>query len=74
MAEPSKLPEMLTPVEVATILSMSVESLANWRSQGVGPPFMKKTESTKARVLYRREDLLKWIDDLPLIVPSKRKD
>ena len=33
-------------------------SLANWRSEGAGPPFVK----IGARVAYRGRDLNKWLD------------
>ena len=32
---------LLTPAELATMLGMSVRTLANWRSAGKGPPYVK---------------------------------
>lgn len=37
----AKLPELLTPEEVAAITGMSVETLAQWRSQKRGIPYLK---------------------------------
>ncbi|MCH4858786.1 helix-turn-helix transcriptional regulator [Bifidobacterium pseudocatenulatum] len=33
--------DLLTPAELAAMLGMSVRTLANWRSTGKGPPYLK---------------------------------
>ena len=33
--------DLLTPAELAVMLGMSVRTLANWRSTGKGPPYVK---------------------------------
>lgn len=33
--------DLLTPSELAVMLGMSVRTLANWRSTGKGPPYLK---------------------------------
>lgn len=33
--------DLLTPNELAAMLGMSVRTLANWRSTGKGPPYLK---------------------------------
>lgn len=33
--------DLLTPGELAVMLGMSVRTLANWRSTGKGPPYLK---------------------------------
>ncbi len=50
--------EYLTPCEVVARYEgkISVRTLANWRSSGVSPPFVK----VGGRILYRRTDLLEW--------------
>ena len=52
------LKEYLTPEEVVTRYQgqISVRTLANWRSSGVSPPFVK----VGGRILYRIKDLLEW--------------
>lgn len=47
-----------TPQEVADRYhgKVTVRTLANWRSQGVSPPFVK----VGGRILYRIEDVLDW--------------
>jgi hypothetical protein len=52
------LKEYLTPEEVVNRYQgqISVRTLANWRSSGVSPPFVK----IGGRILYRMNDLLEW--------------
>ncbi|TDB86444.1 DNA-binding protein [Actinomadura sp. KC216] len=58
MAEPHPLPALATPKEVAAYLRKSPKTLANWRSQGIGPKPRKVGHS----VLYRRRDVDAWLD------------
>lgn len=48
---------MLTPVELASRLKMSEGTLANWRSQGKGPKYLKLEDDT---VRYRLLDVQEW--------------
>lgn len=48
----------LTPTQVATVLGLSTATLANWRSLGRGPAYIK----LGARVRYRAEDIERWVD------------
>lgn len=52
--------EFLTPCEVAQRYEgkITVRTLANWRSQGIGPPFVK----VGGRILYRSKILAEWED------------
>jgi hypothetical protein len=52
------LDRLLTPTEVAAITSLSIETLAQWRSQRRGIPFVKISRNV---VRYRKEDLDFWI-------------
>lgn len=47
-----------TPQEVADRYhgKVTVRTLANWRSQGISPPFVK----VGGRILYRVEDVIEW--------------
>jgi predicted DNA-binding transcriptional regulator AlpA len=51
--------QMLTAHEVASILRLSVPTLSEWRSSGIGPTFKRLGHRT---IRYRREDVLAWID------------
>lgn len=50
--------ELLTPVELGTMLGKSPASLSQWRYMGIGPRFIKA-----GRVIrYRRSDIDAWLD------------
>jgi len=48
---------LLTPDEAATYLKYQVKTLANLRSMGGGPPYLKR----RGRIFYRTEDLDSWL-------------
>jgi predicted DNA-binding transcriptional regulator AlpA len=52
------LDRLLTPGDVAAITGLSVETLAQWRSQRRGIPFVKISRNF---VRYRKADLDFWI-------------
>lgn len=59
MGKSSKEPaDHLTPVEVVTRWkhTVTMATLANWRSNGSGPKYLK----IGGRVLYRRADIEAW--------------
>ena len=49
--------ELLTLVEVATVLRTPVATLRYWRHLGVGPDGFRLGR----RVVYRREDINRWL-------------
>jgi len=49
---------ILTATEVAEQTGLSVETLAQWRSQGKGPPYVKISRNC---VRYRQSDLDGWL-------------
>jgi predicted DNA-binding transcriptional regulator AlpA len=49
---------LLTPEDVAAITGLSVETLAQWRSQKRGPPYLKISRNC---VRYRQSDLDGWV-------------
>jgi predicted DNA-binding transcriptional regulator AlpA len=55
LAAPSRL---LTPAEVAEQTGLSLETLAQWRSQGRGAPYVKISRNC---VRYRQSDLDGWV-------------
>ena len=48
-----------TAKEVEVLYGLDYQTLANWRSQGKGPRYVK---AGARRVLYRRTDLDKWME------------
>ena len=51
-----------TPAQLVTYLGvdLTIKTLANWRSSGYGPPFVKVGTS----VLYRRASVDRWLDSM----------
>lgn len=54
------LPDVATRAEVAAYTRISKPTLARWAMEGKGPKFRK----AGGRVLYRRADVLSWLDSL----------
>lgn len=55
-------PQLLTDEDVARILGIQRKTLAQWRSDGVGPPFVR-LGGHGGRIRYDLEDLKKWIEE-----------
>jgi predicted DNA-binding transcriptional regulator AlpA len=51
---------LLKPEDVAEITGLSVETLAQWRSQKRGPKFVKISRNC---VRYRQSDLDAWVSE-----------
>ena len=49
---------LATPEEVAGYLRKSEGTLANWRSLGIGPPYIKAGDGS---VRYRWTEVEKWL-------------
>jgi excisionase family DNA binding protein len=52
--------------EAAVYLGLSEKTLANWRSRGIGPRYVRRRS-----VRYRRADLDSWLGDEPYGQESK---
>ena len=50
--------ENLRPDEAASYLRTSERTLARWRNQRIGPPWVRAGRA----VLYRRKDLEEWLE------------
>ncbi len=48
--------ELLTPAEVAELWELPERTLADWRSRGIGPAFIKLGRHCR----YRMEDVLRY--------------
>lgn len=51
----------LNSQEAADILRLSIRTLERKRVEGTGPPYLKAGKGSRARVLYRLEDLEAWL-------------
>lgn len=49
--------ELLTPDEAARELRAAASTLARWRSDGNGPPYIKR----RGRVFYRRQEITDFV-------------
>lgn len=61
------LPELLVPRETAKTLRTTTGNLANRRSQGLGPPFVK----LGGRIFYPKDLLVRYIAER-IVDPSRR--
>jgi predicted DNA-binding transcriptional regulator AlpA len=52
------LPELISPTELANMLGITTGALANNRSAGKGPRYVKLGK----QVFYRKTDVQAWID------------
>jgi predicted DNA-binding transcriptional regulator AlpA len=52
--------KLLTAQDVSELTGLSVETLAQWRSQKQGPPFVKISRNC---VRYRQSDLDGWVSE-----------
>jgi predicted DNA-binding transcriptional regulator AlpA len=57
---PAVSPRLLTAEDVAEVTGLSVETLAQWRSQRRGIPFLKISRNV---VRYRQNDLDAWLSE-----------
>lgn len=48
--------------EAAAMLGVSSRTLANWRTLGIGPAFVR-VGAVHSRTLYRLDDLNAWLDN-----------
>ncbi|MFF9153825.1 helix-turn-helix transcriptional regulator [Streptomyces sp. NPDC014846] len=53
--------ELLTPAQVSAWTKLSLKALANARSRGAGPSYVKLGRGVSAPVRYRRRDVDAWI-------------
>lgn len=56
---PSIAPAAMVTTEAAVYIGRDPKTLANWRSLGIGPSFVK---ADGGGVLYRRVDLDAWLE------------
>jgi hypothetical protein len=49
---------LLTEVQAADVLNLSIRTLQAWRAKGAGPSFVRAGRAIR----YRRRDLVAWMD------------
>ncbi|MFF0704983.1 helix-turn-helix transcriptional regulator [Streptomyces tendae] len=54
--------DFITPAEFAAIARVRPGTPAQWRHRGVGPEWFKLGSGRTSRVLYRRSDVLAWLE------------
>jgi DNA-binding transcriptional MerR regulator len=50
--------ELLTEIQAADLLRLSVRTLQAWRTRGFGPAFVRAGRAVR----YRHQDLIAWIE------------
>lgn len=63
----SKAVHLLTAEDVADVTGLSTETLAQWRSQRRGIPFIKISRNC---VRYRQDDLQQWLQSRLIMTTS----
>ena len=53
------VPQLLTPEEASEVLKVSVVSMANWRTQGCGPTYIR----AEGKVLYALADIHLYLSE-----------
>ncbi|MET8803615.1 helix-turn-helix domain-containing protein [Streptomyces sp. NPDC004546] len=53
--------EWLTPKEASALTKLSLQTLANHRSQRIGIPYTKLGPGRAGRVRYRRSDVVRYL-------------
>src|SRR5947209_983071 len=56
------LSDLLSPPQAAAYLGKSPKSMAVWRNQGLGPPWLRVGTGPTAPVRYRRAELIAWLE------------
>lgn len=56
-------PQYLSPKEASILLSVSVNLLQKWRTQGVGIPYVKMGSSSSSIIRYKVDDLLEYVEN-----------
>lgn len=56
--------DFLTPEEASEVVCISTTALENHRVNSTGPRYYKIGPGHTAKILYRRQDLLAWMETL----------
>ena len=69
-SERTEISNLLTDVESAQLLNLSVQTLRNWRSKRIGPPYIKLGRAVR----YKLVDLLEWVEKRAVDPERSRHD
>ncbi len=58
-------PMAVSSESAARMLGIEAKTLANWRSLGKGPAYIRLSDSPRSQVLYLYEDLESWLRSRP---------
>jgi|TARA_R110002050_G_scaffold243131_3_gene379608 hypothetical protein len=47
----------------AMLIGVSASGLSNYRKEGIGPEYIKVENGAKARILYPKTCILKWLNN-----------
>jgi hypothetical protein len=61
---------LLTTKQVSQSTGIAIDTLQNWRSTGVGPPYVKLGQSSRGHVRYRIEDVVAWQQACERVIPA----
>ena len=53
----------LSHIEAAALMGVTEGTLRVWRCTGKGPRFTKYGDNPRGTVVYRRDDVIAWMDD-----------
>lgn len=62
---PALKPMAVSSEDAARMLGIGAKTLANWRSLGKGPAYIRLSDSPRSQVLYLYEDLETWLRSRP---------
>lgn len=60
-AQAAQNPDNLTPGEAGEMARVTAKTLANWRSLGIGPAYIKLSPGRGGRIRYSRKAVLAWL-------------
>jgi hypothetical protein len=55
--------ELMDTDEVAAMLRVSRNTLCDWRYRGIGPRAFKVGESARSKLVYRRADVVAYLEE-----------
>lgn len=71
MPLPSDIPVLLTSKEAAELLRVSKRTLERMRVEGGGPRYLKVGPGKRSRVLYRQDEVLRWLESFTFASTSE---
>lgn len=54
---------LLTTEEVSSMFSLAESTLRRWRTEKIGPKYIKLSKGQKGAIRYRKEDIIDFISN-----------